>query len=412
VHLGLSQSSTIQARKIAVPALYLFFMTLGYAVFAADRTVLSAVLVPMANTFGASTAQTLFLQSAQFIGVFCFVFVAGHLSDRFGKWPVLSSGIVIFTVFTWMIGFATNYTQAFTFRLVSGFGEGVFWPVAMAAVASYFRLRKGLALGIFYVGFDIGSAGGLFIGAAAFAIFNAWQPAFFIAPSLGLFVLVSIPFLRKTFASSGEGKNFEEIRLGRDALLLLKNRNVILLMIFAFFATWSTLWQTAFLPLYFSKVAHFSIPYAALMTIPVLASGALGKVILGGTSDRWKRNRLLFLISLVVIFCYAIFFFVENFGLDILAALGMGFFSAAIFPILQSLIVDSSKVTRAGTALGLTTSAQSVGAIFSATFAAALSSLGVGRTLALNAMIPTVIIAVIALLLVEPRTSKLSLISG
>lgn len=379
-------------------------MTLGYAVFAADRTVLSAVLVPMAKTFEASTAQTLFLQSAQFIGVFCFVFISGHLSDRFGKWPVLTSGVVVFTVFTWMIGFAQSYAEAFAFRLISGFGEGIFWPVAMAWVASYFGLRKGLALGIFYVGFDLGSIGGLFIGGASFALYNTWQPAFFIAPSIGLLVLAGIPFMRRRFSPLTEERDNGQIRLGRDGLLLLKNRNVILLMCFAFFATWASLWQSAFLPLYFNKVANFSIPYAAFMTIPVLASGAVGKVVLGGTSDRWKRNRLLFSISLVMICCYAIFFFIDNFNLDILAALGMGFFSAAAFPILQALVVDTCKLARAGTALGLTTSAQSLGAIFSVSFTAWLSSFGISRTLALNAMIPTVIIAAIALMLVEPRS--------
>ncbi len=408
----MTQDSSIQSkqfklnRKIAASSLFLFVMTLGYAVFAADRTVLSAVLVPMAKTFGASTPQTFFLQSAQFIGVFSFVFVAGHLSDRYGKWPVLTSGVVVFTVFTWLIGFATNYTEAFAFRLVSGFGEGIFWPVAMAWVASCFSQRKGLALGIFYVGFDVGSIGGLFIGGAAFALFNAWQPAFFIAPSIGLFVLAGIPFARRRFDSPLEEYNAQKIRLGRDALKLLKNRNVILLMFFAFFATWASLWQSAFLPLYFNKVAHFSIPYAAFMTIPVLAAGAFGKVILGGTSDRWRRNRLLLGISLVVLAFYAVFFFMENFDLDFLAALGMGFFSSAIFPILQALIVDTSHLARAGTALGLTTSAQSLGAIFSASFTAVFSSLGVSRTLALNAMIPTAVLAVIALLLVEPRMIK------
>jgi MFS transporter, DHA1 family, inner membrane transport protein len=376
-------------------------MTVGYAVFAADRTVLSAVLVPMAKTFGASSSETFFLQSAQFIGVFCFVFLAGHLSDKFGRWRVMTSGVLMFTIFTWLIGLATSYPEAFVFRLVSGFGEGIFWPVAMAWVASYFGRRKGLALGVFYVGFDAGSIGGLFIGGASFALFDAWQPAFFIAPSIGLIVLGAVPLLRRT----GE-QNYPRIRLGRDALELLRNRNVLLLISFAFFATWSSLWQSAFLPLYFNVVAGFSIPYSAFMTIPILAAGAAGKVILGGTSDRWRRNWLLFGISLVVILCYAIFFFMQNFDLDVVAALGMGFFSAAIFPILQALVVDTCGVTKAGTALGLTTSAQSLGAIFSATFTAALASLGVGRTLALNAMIPSAILIVLAIFLLEPRARK------
>ena len=379
-------------------------MTLGYAIFAVDRSVLAAVLGPMEKSFGASTALTLFLQSAQFIGVFCFVFVAGHLSDRYGRWPVLTAGVVVFTVFTWMIGLATNYTEAFIFRLVSGFGEGIFWPVAMAWVASYFGRRKGLALGIFYVGFDIGSSGGLAIGGLTYAIYNAWQPAFFIAPTIAILVFACLPFIRNDRFNPPAGL---KIKLGWDALELIKEKKVLLLMLFAFFATWSSIWQSAFLPLYFNKVAHFSVSYSAFMTIPVLASGAFGKVILGGVSDKWKRNRLLLVISLIVISFYSIFFVATNFDVDVLAALGMGFFSAAIFPILQSLIVDTCGAAKAGTALGLTTSAQSLGAIFSATFSAALSSLGISRALALNATIPTVAIIVISLLLVEPRMSKL-----
>ena len=329
-------------------AVFLFVMTLGYAVFAVDRSVLSAVLSTMEKSFGASTAMTLFLQSAQFIGVFCFVFVAGHLSDRYGRWPVLTAGVVIFTVFTWMIGFATNYIEAFVFRLISGFGEGIFWPVAMAWVAWSFGWRKGLALGIFYVGFDIGSSGGLAIGGLTFAFYHMWQPAFFIAPSIGLLVFAGLPFIRNDrFNSPADERDGLKIRLGQEALDLIKKKSVLLLMLFAFFATWASIWQTAFLPLYFNKVAHFSVPYAAFMTIPILASGAFGKVILGGTSDPWKRNRLLLVISILVISFYAIFFEATNFDIDVLAALGMGFFSGAIFPILQSLIVDTCGAVRA-----------------------------------------------------------------
>ena len=390
-------------RTLGPSALFLFVITMGYAVFAADRTVLSAVLKPMTESFGASTALTFFLQSAQFIGVFCFVFIAGHVSDRYGRWPVLTIGVIIFTAFTWMIGFATTYAEAFAFRLISGFGEGIFWPVAMALVASYFGRRKGLALGIFYTGFDIGSIGGLFIGGLSFATYKTWQPAFFIAPSIGLVVLAAIPFVQGRSKPQQQDGSAVKIRIGRDAFALLKKRNVLLLMFFAFCATWASQWQSSFLPLYFGKVLHFSVPYAAFLATPVLAAGAFGKVVLGGTSDRWKRNRMLLAIAVVVISFYTIFFLAISFQIDIVSALGMGFFSAATFPILQTLIVDTCGVPKAGTALGLTTSAQSLGAIFSATFAAALSSLGVGRALAINATIPTVLIIVMTLFLVEPR---------
>ncbi len=71
-------------------------------------------------------------------------------------------------------------------RLISGLGEGLFWPVAMATVASVYQRRKGLALGLFYVGFDIGSVAGLSIGGIAYYLADSWRDAFFVAPTVGL----------------------------------------------------------------------------------------------------------------------------------------------------------------------------------------------------------------------------------
>ena len=72
------------------------------------------------------------------------LFLSGHLSDKYGRKTVLTVGIVLSTFLTWMIGPATNAIEALVCRLVSGLWEGIFWPVAMAAVASYFRERVGL----------------------------------------------------------------------------------------------------------------------------------------------------------------------------------------------------------------------------------------------------------------------------
>ena len=239
-------------------------MTLGYSVYAADRTVLASVLALMAPALNLTNYEIGLLGSAQYIGVLCFVFLAGHLSDRYGRKSVLIIGLVVFTMFTWLIGFASSFLEAFVFRLISGFGEGIFWPVAMAAVASYFKERKGLALGVFYVGFDAGSVAGLSLGGLAYSLSGDWRTAFFAAPSLGLIVIVGAAGLKDKFTSSGEFS--ARIRLGKDTLELLKQRNVLLLMIFALLATWASVWQVVFLPYYFFKVMHFGILSAALFS--------------------------------------------------------------------------------------------------------------------------------------------------
>jgi len=380
--------------------LFLFFMTLGYAVYAADRTVLASVLALIAPALSLTNYEIGLLSSAQYVGVLCFVFLSGHLSDRYGRKTVLIVGVVVFTLFTWLIGLASNFAQAFVFRLISGFGEGIFWPVAMAAVASYFGNRKGLALGIFYVGFDAGSVAGLSLGGLAYSLSGDWRTAFFVAPSIGLLVIAGAAWTKREFTYSPSDAS--RIRLGRDALDLLKQKSVMIMVAFALLATWASVWQVVFLPYYFFRVLHFGILSSALFSAAVSISGGVGKLALGGASDVWRRNRMLALIALAVVLSYAIFFAVSNPILALSVALIMGFFSSSIFPIMQALMADICK-GRTGTALGLTTTSQSVATVISPIITASLFTMGVGRAVALNAMIPAALTLLVAVMLSDTR---------
>ena len=387
---------------------FLGIMTLGYLAFTADRTVLSAMLSPLSSALATGSvsflgvAGTAWLVAAQFMGVLTFVLASGHLSDRYGQRRVIMVGVAVFTAFTWLIGLASDLQEAFLFRLVSGFGEGLFWPAAMSAVANYFGASKGLALGIFYAGFDIGGAAGNTIGSATYSLTSDWRVAFFAAPLLGLPVLVGVFATKKAFSEAANRTGTLSIQ--RDALSLLRNRKVAVLMLFAFLATWASIWQVAYLPYYYSKVLGASVPVAGLAAAAVLISGMVGKVLLGRLSDRRRRNRLLFGLTLAVVVFYAIFFSTSNLDIGIAVALAMGFSSSAIFPVMQALASDTSE-GRTGTMLGLTTTFQSAAAVIGTLIPGALFSLGVGRALALGAMVPAVLAVGAALLLKEFRES-------
>jgi MFS family permease len=383
-------------------------MFLGYFAFTADRTVLSAMLKPLSSALGAGgeyffgVAGTAWLASAQFIGVLAFVLLSGHLSDRYGHRKVIIVGIAVFTAFTWLIGLATSLQEAFVLRLVSGFGEGLFWPAAMSAVANYFGGSKGLALGIFYAGFDLGGAAGNSIGSATFVFTGDWRTAFFVAPLVGLPVLAGVFVSRGTFAEAATKTGV--LSLGRDATALLKRRPVSVIMAFAFFATWASVWQVAYLPYYYSQVLGASVPMAALVAAAVLVAGMVGKVTVGRLSDRLRRDRLLLALTLAVVFFYGVFFSTSDFALGVVVALAMGFASSAVFPVMQALAADSAG-GRTGTVLGLTTTFQSVAAVIGTLVPGSLFSLGFGKAVALGAMIPAALTVIIALLLRESRTS-------
>ena len=176
-------------------------------------------------------------------------------------------------------------------------------------------------------------------------------------------------------------------------------------MAFALLATWASVWQVVFLPYYFFKVMHFTVLSASLLSSLVLVAGAFGKIILGGLSDSVRRNRLLAAVTLATFLSYVIFFSSSIFALYMAAALSMGFFSASIFPVVQSMMTDSAD-GMTGSALGLSTSAQSVATIFSTFIAASLFTIGVGRAVALDAMIPISLAFIVALFLREPRRAN------
>jgi MFS family permease len=111
---------------------------------------------------------------------------------------------------------------------------------------------------------------------------------------------------------------------------------------------------------------------------------------------------MLAVIALAVLLSYAFFFVTSNPILALSVAIIMGFFSSSIFPVMQALMADICK-GRTGTALGLTTTSQSVATVISPIITASLFAMGVGRAVALNAMIPSALTLLVAVMLKDPR---------
>jgi len=395
-----------QNRDVSRAAWFLAIMFLGYFAFTADRTVLSAMLSPLSASLGISKtvsfgiAETAWLAAAQFMGVLAFVLLSGYFSDWYGHRKVILVGLMVFTAFTWLIGTAANFQEAFVYRLVSGFGEGLFWPAAMSAVANYFGRNKGLALGIFYAGFDLGGAAGNTIGSITYSFTSDWRTAFYVAPLLGIPVIAGVFASKKTFSEAATRSG--TLSIGKDAIGLLKKRRVSVIMAFAFLATWASVWQVAYLPYYYRSVFATSVVQSGLTAAAVLMAGMIGKTVFGRLSDSIRRDRLILALSVVVVGLYGMFFATSDLGLAIVTAVAAGFFSSAIFPVMQALASDSSG-GRTGTVLGLTTTFQSVAAVIGVLLPGALLTLGVRWAFSFGAIVPAVAMAFASVLLRETR---------
>jgi predicted MFS family arabinose efflux permease len=273
----------------------------------------------------------------------------------------------------------------------------------MSAVANYFREDRGLALGAFYVGFDAGGAGGSAIGGLSLSLTSGWRSAFLVAPLLGIAVVAGLFVARSSFARTEAERG--SVSLGRDAVQLLRKKRILVIMLFAFLATYSiAVWQN-YLTTYWNSVKDVDNAIAAYGYAAVLVSGGFGKLILGRMSDRRPRGRVILAIVSASLALFVLFFLSGNVYSGFFLALGAGFASSAIFPVMQALASDSCD-GKTGTVLGLTTTFQSVATVLSPTLTSYFTPQSVGTAIALNVTVPMVAVVLVAVFLTDPRRTR------
>jgi len=144
------------------------------------------------------------------------------------------------------------------------------------------------------------------------------------------------------------------------------------------------------------------VAQSGLTAAAVLLAGMVGKMVFGRVSDSVRRDRLIMCLSAVVVALYGVFFATADLGVAIVTAVSAGFFSSAIFPVMQALASDTSG-GRTGTALGLTTTFQSAAAVIGVLLPGALLPFGVRWAFAFGAIAPAAAMVVASVLLRESR---------
>jgi MFS family permease len=166
------------------------WFTLFFGIFSV--MALSNAIVPVLPAFAASSTLQGAIYSAYFFGAFVSTLPGGLLSDRFGRVPVIRTGLGITLLTGLLLVFVIEPSAVIVLRFAEGIGAGFFVASAMSAV-NYGPAHRQMS-GVFMALLNTG----LVIGLVA----AGWLGVMLASPAAGilLFSICSlVPFLTSLF---------------------------------------------------------------------------------------------------------------------------------------------------------------------------------------------------------------------
>ena len=196
-----------------------------------DLFIYGAVLPLLMKEWGLTPVQAGALGSYALFGMMFGAFVFGPLADRIGRKKGVAICFVLFSISTFISGFATSPTEFGIFRFLAGLGCGGLMPNAVALMNEYAPKRaRSTLVAIMFSGYSLGGVLCAALGIYMLPRFG-WQSMFFAAaiPLVLLPVILwklpeSVGFLlRKGNQSQARemlGKVAPDMRFGADDQLV------------------------------------------------------------------------------------------------------------------------------------------------------------------------------------------------
>jgi MFS transporter, Spinster family, sphingosine-1-phosphate transporter len=156
-----------------------------------DRQVLAALEPDIRATFFSANdvnamTKTGLLGDAFFVTYMVSAPILGLLADRFSRWIIIGSAVILWSLATGGSGLAATFAILFATRICVGIGEGGYGPAAPTILSDLFPIEKrGRVMAVFYTAIPVGSALGYVIGGLIGAHLG-WRSAFYLVAPPGL----------------------------------------------------------------------------------------------------------------------------------------------------------------------------------------------------------------------------------
>jgi len=303
-------------------------------------------------------------QSAGGISFAIFTPIWGALGDRYGRKLMLMRAMAATCIILFVMGLAQTPTQLMVLRIIQGCVTGT--PAAATALLATGSPRNRLAytLGLLQTALFVGSSLGPMLGGYIGDLYGYRATFFFSSATLLVAFALVVTLVREPQESAAvaEHARREHPFTALKSLFQLPALLPLIVMSFAINLSYSLV--APVLPIFVQELAMGSPRLASIAgTISGVSAlmAAVSALVVGRLSDRIGHRRAL-------LGCAAgttLFYIPQAFARSTTAlgaALGFqGLFRGGLSPNVSAMVVDSASKEKAGTALGLSSSASSIG---------------------------------------------------
>jgi len=329
--------------------------------------------------------------------------IYGKLSDLYGRKNILSIGIIIFLVGSFLCGLSQNMYMLIGFRAIQGIGAGAIFTVTYTIVGDVFTIEERPKIqGIIGTVWGIASLAGPFLGGILIDILS-WHWIFFINIPFGILSLILLQKnLKETFKKTKHKIDYagtialsmamiiflnifistENINFNQNVFIVISVLLTIILLLafykierkaeepiipFDIFTKTSSIVNSisflvsailigvdVYLPIYMQNVLGFSAKVSGLALAPMSASWLIASVILGKCMVKYGA-KVVILISNVILLISIIL--LPTLGINsplvlvLIYVFIMGFGFGGAFTTLTLIVQESVEYNKRGVAI-------------------------------------------------------------
>lgn len=162
-----------------------------------DSTIVNVALNEMKGNLGSTLSEVGWVITAYAIGNVIIVPMTSWLSQQFGRRNYFAASIIIFTIFSFLCGNATNIWELVFFRLCQGIGGGALLVTSQTIITEAYPIEKrSMAQAIYGLGVIIGPTLGPPLG--GYIVDNySWPYIFYINIPIGIIAtIMTLQFIK------------------------------------------------------------------------------------------------------------------------------------------------------------------------------------------------------------------------